>query len=237
MFNSKDGANLAVGLSLVVMSVIALNTVLKPEQAIPIIPAGKVFNEQVRTVPTPLSLPIGSISETIKVETSAVTSVGAYTKPTLRGDEESALPCRVSPCLPDDPIPPVDSPLTVARSGFALPIMYSTDKFRYNVILEGNPVMPWADVAFQKEVRVYNDKFPVSLWKKSVYGEVTKLVTVEVPAAKGLLVYRIEGIQEGDIVYVEYTPALYASPFASIIDNTSNDPITLSLIPVRFLVD
>ena len=232
MLNPKDIANLAIGVALVVGSVIVANTALKDKDAHPVIPAGKVINSAFRQTPVPLSLPSGTLDATIDVESSSDHTT--YTSSTL--SFRSDVPTDCKDCPSEEPVG-VPAASSVTRSGFALPIFYPSTDFRYNVVLEANPSMPWSNLAFRADVKADNEYFPVTLWRKDGTGQITKIETVPVPYRKGLLIYNLKEVIEGDTVYVEYTPALTTFPFASIIERRSNDPITFQLIPVRFVVN
>jgi hypothetical protein len=137
------------------------------------------------------------------------------------------------------------------RSGIAFPLSYDQTRFRVNLQLLSNYFVPdqlWRDAKFRAALHESGGEFPVRMWRGRA-GKFEMIEQITIPAAPG--VFRQYGIrgdrwQRGDVVVIEFTPGLFVVdqqlhgqravivPFASVVDNRSNDPVTLYGTMVRF---
>jgi hypothetical protein len=122
------------------------------------------------------------------------------------------------------------------REGWAVPITFHRGQFRMNVTIVTNnlPQGVWDSPNFLGT----GQTFPVSVWRIRE-GRATSLYLLLLPKTS---VYSFQfpvgpQFDKGDLLVVEYSPGLLKAPgvpFASLVDNVSNDPVTVPLTIVFF---
>lgn len=162
--------------------------------------------------------------------------------------------------LRERPVDPSGRPRTrpISRTfkrpitGVVMPYTTQANRFRVNLSLNTNPDMPFGKpydaasvAAFSETLRVWNGFFPVNVWRVR-HGVHKKVGTVRMPfeAAKYMQVSLTSGgygFRDGDLVVIENNPGITVhfggsyqtstTPFASVIDNVSNDATTVGFVP------
>lgn len=122
---------------------------------------------------------------------------------------------------------------------YAFWITSDTSRFRMNVSLmtADLPQAVFDDPAFQQSIGAHDGVFDVKVWHIRD-GRAQHVGTISMPTAPNIRVaHRVGSLwRNGDVIAYEYNPGMHVKagrdgepglPFASLIDNVSNDPVSV----------
>lgn len=117
-------------------------------------------------------------------------------------------------------------------SAFPVTIDHITQRMNVSVMTVVAPPQMWQNPSYREMLQVGEDNaFPVRVYRIRE-GVVTEQMTIRLVADSAQLTQFSVGnqFQKGDVLAVEWKPGMLREdgrvPFASVIDNVSNDPVT-----------